>query len=321
MIDVIIPVYNVEKYIDRCMESVLNQTYKDLKVILVDDGSTDKSGAICDEYARRYENVTVYHKANGGLSSARNYGIQKSTAEYIAFIDSDDYVNIHWFEELYTVAQRYDADMVCAGVTMVYDTTNVGMREEMPKDVGAEKVDKSEMYRRMFAQIGVDVSMYTKLFKLKVFDDIRFPDGELYEDMQIIEKLTESCNTLVVSDYKGYFYYQRQGSIMYSGMNNKRMKLISCMENLKNTMEIKYPKAAEAAKTRYVRCVLHVFNRAIYDVGFEAQARELLAIIRREKIFVRKCRYFELHEKVAVEMIAINVSMYKGFLKLYRRIR
>lgn len=319
MIDVVIPVYNVEKYIDRCMASVLNQTYKEINIILVDDGSTDNSGKICDRYEAEYNNVTVYHKTNGGLSSARNYGIDKSTAEYISFVDSDDYINKHWFENLYQAIQKYDADMVCAGATLVYDESDVGADSDLSQPVSMESVSREEMYRRMFAQIGIDVSMWSKLFKREVFQNIRFPFGELYEDMQTIEAIMEVCQRLVVTDDKGYFYYQRSDSIMYGAMSEKRMKLVTCMEGLYDRMIEKYPKAVEAARTRCVRCCIHVYNRAIFDRNYKEQEGLLRKKIKNQKRFVKTSQYFEFHEKVAVELIAINKGIYKTFLKVYRR--
>lgn len=319
MIDVIIPVYNVEKYIDRCIMSVINQTYKDINIILIDDGATDQSGTICDKYAAKYDNITVYHKENGGLSSARNYGIDKSTADYISFVDCDDYLNKKWYENLYQAIRKYDADMVSAGVTLVYDKTDTGADEDLLPPVKIEEVDKAEMYRRMFAQDVVDVSVCTKLFKAKVFQNIRFPLGELYEDMQTIEAIVETCEKLVVAEDRGYFYYQRPGSIMYGAMDIRRMKLISCMEGLYDKMAKKYPKAVEAARARRVRCYIHVYNRAIFDKNYRDQVKVLQDKIRNEKKFVRECNYFRLHEHLAVELICMNTTLYKFFLKLYRR--
>ena len=319
MIDVIIPVYNTSKYLSRCMNSLLNQTYTQFNVILVNDGSTDNSGELCDKYASEHENISAYHKENGGLSSARNYGIEKSTAEYITFVDPDDYVNKHWLEVLWKAMDKYDADMVSAGVTMVYDTSDVGADDDTYGLAYSELIEKDEAYRRMFAQLDIDVSMCTKLFKRKIFDEIRFPIGELYEDMQVIGQVVEACERIVAMDNKGYFYYQRAESIMYGSMSEKRMKLVSCMESLHEQMDKRYPKAEEAARTRCVRCYIHVFNRTIFDDAFKAQEEELRKKIVQEKKFVRKGQYFGRHEKVAVEMIALNVGLYKLFLKIYRR--
>lgn len=319
MIDVVIPVYNTAEYIKRCLESIFKQTYKELNIILVDDGSTDNSGTICDEYAAKYDNITAYHKANGGLSSARNYGIEHSNAEYISFVDCDDYLNKYWYENLYQAIQKYDADMASAGATLVYDKSNTGADETLLQPVRIEEVDKAEMYRRMFAQDVVDVSVCTKLFKAKVFQSIRFPVGELYEDMQTIEAIVEACDKLVVVEDKGYFYYQRPGSIMYGDMDIKRMKLVSCMEGLCDKMAEKYPKALDAARTRCIRCYIHVYNRAIFDNDYKEQARLLRKKIKNERAYVAKSQYMKKHEMIAVWLIMINTAVYKLFLKIYRR--
>lgn len=319
MIDIIVPVYNTAEYIDRCLKSILNQTYKELNIILVDDGSTDKSGVICDEYAEKYASVTVYHKTNGGLSSARNYGIDHSTAEYVAFVDCDDYLNKNWYENLYQAMRRHNADMVSAGATLVYDKSNSGAEDDLTHQIKSEEVGKAEVYRRMFAQLDIDVSVCTKLFKRKIFESIRFPLGELYEDMQIIGDIVEACGIIAVVHDKGYFYYQRQGSIMYGDMDAKRMKLVTCMENWYDRMKKAYPEAAEAARTRCIRCYIHVYNRAIFDDRYKREAKELCRKIKNERAYVAKSQYMKKHEMIAVWLIMINTAVYKLFLKIYRR--
>lgn len=316
MIDVIIPVYNVEKYIDRCMESVINQTYKDLKVILVDDGSTDRSGAICDEYARRYKNVTAYHKANGGLSSARNYGIEKSTAEIVTFVDSDDFVHRDYLKRLLIAMEKAEADMIISGLTDVWDNSVIN---EPVDDEVVEVPELGEVIRRVFAQENIDVSSCAKLYKRSLFENIRYPEGEIYEDMKVIIKLLEAADKVAVTSYSGYYYYQREGSIMRGEMSNDRITLMETMEKYMVYVAENYPQANDAVKTRYIRCGFHVLNRALFDNDYKDYAMNLKKRLCANSIYIWCSGNFRKHEKLAVLLIGINIGIYKKMLGRYRK--
>lgn len=316
MIDVVIPVYNVEKYIDRCMESVINQTYKDLEVILVDDGSTDRSGAICDEYARRYENVTAYHKANGGLSSARNYGIEKSTAEIVTFVDSDDFVHRDYLKRLLIAMEKAEADMIISGLTDVWDNSVIN---EPVDDEVVEVPELGEVIRRVFAQENIDVSSCAKLYKRSLFENIRYPEGEIYEDMKVIIKLLEAADKVAVTSYSGYYYYQREGSIMRGEMSKDRITLMETMEKYMVYVAENYPQANDAVKTRYIRCGFHVLNRALFDNDYKDYAMSLKKRLCANSIYIWCSGNFRKHEKLAVLLLGINIGIYKKMLGRYRK--
>lgn len=316
MIDVVIPVYNVEKYIDRCMESVINQTYKDLKVILVDDGSTDRSGAICDEYARRYKNVTAYHKANGGLSSARNYGIEKSTAEIVTFVDSDDFVHRDYLKRLLIAMEKAGADMIISGLTDVWDNSVIN---EPVDDEVVEVPELGEVIRRVFAQENIDVSSCAKLYKRSLFENIRYPEGEIYEDMKVIIKLLEAADKVAVTSYSGYYYYQREGSIMRGEMSNDRITLMETMEKYMVYVAENYPQANDAVRTRYIRCGFHVLNRALFDNDYKDYAMSLKKMLCANSIYIWCSGNFRKHEKLAVLLLGMNIGIYKNMLGRYRK--
>jgi glycosyltransferase involved in cell wall biosynthesis len=221
-ISVIVPVYNVSRYLTKCIDSILNQTFKDFELILVDDGSTDNSGTICDDYKNKYEFIKVIHTKNCGVSNARNVGIEISGGDYITFIDSDDYIDTRFLEILYKLLMEHSADIVIGGCINIRDNINIVCDCIFSGNV----ISKSETYRKMFMQEDIDVSPCGKLYKKNLFENLKYPVGERYEDIQIIDKIIEQCGIIVYTKYKGYFYLQHSGSFMYSTLPKEWMCLI-----------------------------------------------------------------------------------------------
>lgn len=212
LISIVIPVYNVEKYIKKCLESVLNQTYKNLEIIIVDDGSPDLCPKICDEYAKKDNRIRVIHKENGGLSDARNVGILHSTGKYITFIDSDDWVKNDFVESLYNNLVNNNCDISCCGIVCYFE------KNGMYKIKGKEHIKK--IYSKIEAQkylniLGYfDVAAWNKLYKKELFNGIKFPIGKTSEDYRIMFKIFDKINQLYYDSEPKYVYRQRtDGSI------------------------------------------------------------------------------------------------------------
>lgn len=183
-ISVIVPVYKVEPYLSRCLDSIINQTYRNLEIILVDDGSPDHCGEICDEYARQDSRIRVIHKSNGGLSDARNHGIDVATGDYIAFVDSDDYVTTDMYEKMLARLEFDNSDMVVCNYYR-FDEGSV------PPEYGyinlPDRVLSKDEAFDFYLQIGGDyVSAWNKLYKRGIFADLRYPTGKIYEDTFVI---------------------------------------------------------------------------------------------------------------------------------------
>lgn len=209
-ISVVVPAYNVECYVRRCVESALAQTYGNIEVLLVDDGATDSSGVFCDESAYVDSRVLVIHKTNGGPSSARNRGMSLAGGKYLAFVDSDDWIDAKALEVLLQEADKAHADVTLCGTTLVYDdgsTLISPLREtSVTSYVGMDAV------RRLY----LDFSVWGKLYKRELFDRIRFPEGKLYEDARTQYKVALVTDSIVVVPLALYYYYQRGNSIMGS---------------------------------------------------------------------------------------------------------
>ena len=211
LISVIVPIYNVEKYLERSIGALINQTYSNLEIILVDDGSKDRSGAMCDEFAIRDSRIKVIHKENGGSSSARNMGIEAATGDYIGFCDSDDYPENDLYENLLNIAREYP-DMVIAQA-MSSDYTDDGVLVKGPyKDSGKVNfLTKQEMFRLLMLHVG-DSSFCTKLIKADYMKKFRFEEGRLNEDFELIIRMLSDISGVYSLEKNGYNIVLRHGS-------------------------------------------------------------------------------------------------------------
>lgn len=217
LISVIIPIYNVEKYLSRCINSVIAQTYKNLEIILVNDGSFDSSGIICDEFALKDSRIKVIHKKNGGLSDARNVGINIANGFYFTFIDSDDWVSNDFLEKLYNLCINYNAEIsICDFVET--KTTNTFLSDLKNNQViqytNIESLYQLTKYSK--TQFGI---VCGKLYHKKLFDNVRFPVGKIHEDEFVSYILIYNANKIVYIDRKMYYYFMRNESITRNNFN------------------------------------------------------------------------------------------------------
>ncbi len=216
-ISIIVPVYNVEPYIHKCVDSILAQTYSNIEVILVDDGSPDNCGIICDEYAEKDDRVVVIHKENGGLSDARNAGIDKATGEYIGFVDSDDYIAPDMYEKLYKSLKENNAEIAVCNVVKVIDDTY---------DYSSVQSDTVMSGRDFLFNPPPNVHWtvaWNKLYIKNIFNNLRYPKGRLYEDTFVIHKVMLHTKCVVCLSDRLYYYVNRSGSIMNTKIVIKNM--------------------------------------------------------------------------------------------------
>lgn len=211
-ISVIVPVYKVEAYLDKCVKSIMNQTYENLEIILVDDGSPDNCGSICDEYAKNDKRVRVIHKENGGLSSARNSGLDLCTGEYVSFVDSDDWIDSKLYENLMNEINKEEVDLLEFKSVKVFDN-----KEEKFEDTYEYKtfID-NEALKSYYEDGRLQISSWSKIYKKELFDNIRFPEGRLAEDLYTTYRVLYKAKKVGFIDYTGYYYYIREDSIMGS---------------------------------------------------------------------------------------------------------
>ncbi|WP_285814717.1 glycosyltransferase family 2 protein [Thomasclavelia cocleata] len=227
-ISVIVPVYNVEKCLSCCIESIINQTYHNIEIILVDDGSTDKSGDICDNYAKKDKRIKVLHKTNGGLSDARNCGIDKAKGKYITFIDSDDYVSKYYCQILLDTLVKYDVDVSIGNYKRVNEYTQDDLDiSEYDVDILTGKQVCFKLYTKQAIQITIACG---KLYKSNFFEKYRYPVGKIHEDEYVTYKILFESKKVAVLDEQIYFYRINMDGIILSGFSLKRFDAIQAFE-------------------------------------------------------------------------------------------
>ena len=236
-ISVIVPVFKVEQYLNRCIQSIVNQSYDDLEIVLVDDGSPDACPSICDSWARIDKRIKVIHKKNGGLSSARNAGLDIATGDYIAFVDSDDYIASNMFEIMLDAVLRNNVDVACCGRVRVSATGKIEMftLHEEQLFTGEEAI------KRLLIGETIEEAAWDKLYKVDIFSKRRFPDGEINEDIVQTIEILGACRKIVHVGCALYFYCENQDSITISKYNHKKMICIKHLDQISDYLDKSHP--------------------------------------------------------------------------------
>ncbi len=266
MISIIVPVYKVEKYLRKCVESIQAQTYCDLEIILVDDGSPDKCPQICDDLARTDRRIKVIHKENGGLSSARNVGLDKATGEYITFVDSDDTINPLMIEYLFDAISINNADISMCGCKTVTDDGNLLAIDSFEDG----RIFKNEELISSII-LPLKTASWNKLFKRSVINNSRFPNSKIHgEDLVFLMDIINQSTTLVTIQYIGYNYFKRGNSITTSSFNNRAFDEIWCKDKAAQILNIKFPSFEKRASLWRFRARMNII-RSISKNGIRAQ--------------------------------------------------
>lgn len=261
-ISVVIPVYNVEDYLHYAIDSLVNQTHKNFEVLLINDGSTDNSGKLCDKYAQEYDWIRVFHKENGGLSDARNYGVLKATNEWIFFLDPDDYIEPFTFELLTLIRAKYQADLISTKV----QTTNEYEKyfAEQFNLESSQRVTKEEALELMLKDKVATVSACAKLYKKQILEMRPFPVGKIYEDFFVVAEHLRLAEQIVISPVVTYHYYRRPGSIVQSQFTDKRFDFFEAGEYNRNQIKQFYSgnSVEKALNLKIVQGSFHISEAA-----------------------------------------------------------
>ena len=288
LVSIIIPMYKVELYLERCIHSVMVQTYHNLEIILVDDGSPDRCGEICEFFAQKDSRIKVYHKINGGLSDARNYGIERSHGTYITFIDSDDYVAANYVEYLLDLLMRYNADIsCCCMINTAKDTVTYGTNNKIPQE---QLLTGKEACRELLGSLyHVMVTAWGKLYKSKIVKNYSFPVGRKHEDEAITCKYYYAANKVVVGNHCLYGYFQNSNSIMHSNSASLYVDAIWTQEHrAKFFEEHNENNLAQAAWDK-------LFYYCLYDsIDNQGRCNQFLKNLAKEKKLSRRTQ-FELN--------------------------
>ena len=296
-VSLIVPVYNVEKYLDRCVKSLLAQTYPHLEIILVDDGSTDESGSLCDAYARADRRVRVIHQKNGGLSAARNRGMDAASGAYLAFVDGDDFVAKHYVRTLLDACEKNGASMSACGYMEYYSQKKqIPHWGEAPCVISGE-----EAVTDIFTQGNrVHVMAWNKLYHRSLFDGqgIRYPVGKIHEDVFTTYRLCAEAEWVACTNEICYYYVQRQGSIVRRDFSPERLQLLEAVESIRPFVKAYSPRYDEAFRFyEFINCltVLNAMADSDYRDGalftrIRSRIESMLPQLRKNPCFGKKYR-------------------------------
>lgn len=317
LISVIIPVYKVEEYLGRCVNSILEQLYNNLEIILVDDGSPDNCGRICDEYAKKDDRVKVIHKKNGGLSDARNVGINEATGKYLVFVDSDDYVTNDYISYLYNIMKGSDSDIGICKVKVVNDGNEKSVNN---KKSDIKKYTVKEAFENLLYDEGIEVAAYGKIYPRNYFSDIEFPVGQKYEDVAIIYKLFEKANLIAYGDKECYYYFRRLGSISQSGFNSGEIDYIQNTEKMLNHVEKKYTDLEMAVKRFRLYSKFRILRILLFSKRKDEKLQqETVRYIRNNYKEVLRNRRSPIRDKFAIITLLLGVPVFKMVWYLYSK--
>lgn len=317
LISVILPIYNVEKYLEKCLKSVINQTYKNLEIILVDDGSKDNSPKICDEYAVKDKRIVVIHKSNGGLSDARNAGIEIAKGKYITLIDSDDYVEEDYVQFLYQLIKENNAEMSICSHTVLY--TN-GTRIE--KETGEHLVlDPKTTLEKILYDEGIDLSAWAKMYKKELFDNVKYPKGRIFEDAATTYLLIDKCKKIVLGSESKYYYIIRDNSITTKGFSPKKMQLIDSTQEMCDYVKNKYPDLEKAADRRLMYAYLATLSQlANCKDKYPEEQKKLMEYIKQNRKKALKDKRIKKRDRIALYSTIFGFAFYKFVWKLYKKL-
>lgn len=323
LITVIVPVYNVEKYLKKCLDSIVSQTYNNLQIILVNDGSTDESAAICAEYLKRDKRIELISQKNAGLSAARNTGIRKAKGEYLAFIDSDDCVDLDYLEYLYGRIVGSNADLSICGIRESYEN---GKERKLSEGYEDAVLGGEDCLKRMLLEKGYNCSAYAKLYRRGLWCEIRYPEDKHYEDLGTTYKYILRSKKIVYGAQPKYEYFIRKGSISHSDFSMKKMDIVELTDGMCDDIEraTKRDGLCEICALRRMHArlsVLRMMPIITRDAKILNAKHELLVYIKVHKEDIVKNRFATKRDKLALRLACLNFALYRTIWAIYAILR
>ncbi len=323
LITVVVPVYNVEKYLRKNLDSIICQTYKNLQIILINDGSTDNGAAICAEYLAKDERIEFYSQDNAGLSAARNVGIEKAKGEYLAFVDSDDYIDPDYIEYLHNLIIENDADMSICGIRESYENDKERNLSDGYKD---EILSREKCLERMMLEKGYNCSAYAKLYKRKIWGNIEYPEGKHYEDLGTTYKYILRSDKIAYGAESKYEYFIRKGSISHSDFSMKKLDIIEltdemCKDIEASTDDSRLQKICRLRRMHARLSVLRMVPVTTRDEKILSAKREMMVYIKTHKEDIVKNRFATKRDKLALRLACLNFGLYRLVWSAYSILR
>lgn len=317
LISVVVPIYNVEQYLRKCIDSILNQTYKNIEIILIDDGSLDSCPKICDEYIDKDSRIRVFHKKNGGLSDARNYGIERAKGKYITFIDSDDYIETDYIEYLIELINKFNVKISACGHNICFARKIIKKSSHATKKISKEEALEDILYDKE-----IDICSWGKLYDIELFNGIRFPKGKIFEDTATTYLLLDKCDFIAVGDSCKYNYVMRDNSITTKKFNIKKMQLIEMTEIMCDYLSNKYPNLTNACNRRLMWAYLSTYTKIVYTNKNEYKKEKKIIknyIIRNRKNCLKDNK-LSRRDNVSLIIYPLGDFFFKLSWNIYKKI-
>ena len=312
-ISVIVPVYNVEQYLPASIDSILAQTHRELEIILVDDGATDSSGEICDQYAAKDSRVRVIHKANGGVSSARNAGIDTATGAFIGFVDGDDTIEPEMYATLYADIQEHSADIALCGCKIIWHD-----KVEIRNGTGECVVyEWDQGLRDLLIGEKFEPSLCNKLYRIELFKSIRLDINiRVNEDLLANYYLFSRAKKIVFHDICLYRYIRRANSCTTSKFGEKQLELIEVARIIKADMDRKLPELCDYGTRRLVGAMISIYNRSLPYPAYDELRNNIIVELKQMRREIISGKAFGRLQKVAVVLMTTSTALYRAMLWL-----
>ncbi|SDQ09747.1 glycosyltransferase family 2 protein [Virgibacillus salinus] len=307
-ISIIVPVYNVETYLEECLSSICNQTKKELEILLINDGSTDNSPTICKEFAKEDSRIIVIHQDSQGVSAARNTGVQHATGELIGFVDSDDWILPDMFENLQNLMEDNDSDISVCGYARQFGDEVTHFREKNH----IITLSQEEALRELFRGKIYRFALWNKLYRRHCFDNITFPEGRIHEDLAVSYQLFLKADRIVNTSKTGYIYRNREQSILTEKFHKGRIDSYKAWDEIIHTINDVYPQLMEEVWMRFIWWSLDNVQTILGQISDKQEANEQFTRISREvrKHFHNIPKLKQLSWKVKLKLRMINYQYY-----------
>ena len=313
LVSIIVPVYNVEKYLSKCIESLINQTYTNIEILLINDGSTDNSKKICEQFKEKDSRIKLINKENGGLSDARNKGLQVAIGKYIAFVDSDDYVEKNYIETLYSLITKFNSEIAIADFRVIKSAKKIKESEIKEYSIIPEKAIEEMLYSDFYY-----ISACSKLYKKELFENVEFPKGKMFEDVGTTYKLIIKANKIACTNKKIYNYVIRNNSITTSKFKKEHYDLIELTNTMCEDILQKFPNMEKGALRRKIYANISTLNRMLLSKETKVDL-DLVNYIKKTGKTILKDNKVPKRDKIAIILINLNLDIYKIFLKIYKK--
>lgn len=313
LISIIVPAYNVEKYVKTCIDSILRQSYTNFELLLIDDGSTDSTPALCDAYAQQDTRIKCFHKPNGGLSDARNYGLERMTGNYVTFIDSDDYVSDSYIECLVNMLYA-DSEIQIAMLPgqMLRESDSPAVYT----DNGIQIISSTEAMKKMMLRQDITHTSWGKLFSANLWNDIRFPVGQNYEDYATTYHVFIHAKKVAYCSNRLYYYLQHSDSIMHQTCSVKTLSVLDVSDAVTDFILKKCPECQIEA--RALQTAVYLKNmQAILNTGLDSYLdyqRRIVNKVKKNAKYLLSAKQVARNDKIKIFLLMINKSI---FLKVY----